>query len=206
MACAAAEVFMDFNSGEKTEAVSAATLLYHGWDASRVREESPVAHRASTNHLTGNGRIPPARCPRVLPVPRQRPPRLHTRALRKLREQMRVLLSSNLLRRAPQQCHVPQVRQDHAHIRPNGRPESGRAGAEQEAQAGTVKLLVYSDIDRLPGKLHRRRRPARGCRVPLREMRQYAAESLEATADSKTTYHLMHAAQGLFSLLHCIHL
>lgn len=36
MACAAAEVFMDFNSGEKTDAVSAATLLYHGWDASRV--------------------------------------------------------------------------------------------------------------------------------------------------------------------------
>lgn len=35
MACAATEVFMDFNSGEKTEAVSAATLLYHGWDASR---------------------------------------------------------------------------------------------------------------------------------------------------------------------------
>ncbi|KAK5795923.1 hypothetical protein VI817_005208 [Penicillium citrinum] len=35
MACAAAEVFMDFNSGEKTDAVSAATLLYHGWDASR---------------------------------------------------------------------------------------------------------------------------------------------------------------------------
>lgn len=39
MACAAAEVFMDFNNGEKTEAVSAATLLYHGWDASRVRIE-----------------------------------------------------------------------------------------------------------------------------------------------------------------------
>ena len=36
MACAAAEVFMDFNSGEKTDAVSAATLLYHGWDASKV--------------------------------------------------------------------------------------------------------------------------------------------------------------------------
>ena len=36
MACATSEVFMDFNSGEKTEAVSAATLLYHGWDASRV--------------------------------------------------------------------------------------------------------------------------------------------------------------------------
>ena len=37
MACAATEIFMEFNSGEKTEAVSAATLLYHGWDASRVR-------------------------------------------------------------------------------------------------------------------------------------------------------------------------
>ncbi|KAJ5905164.1 uncharacterized protein N7473_002080 [Penicillium subrubescens] len=35
MACAATEVFMEFNSGEKTDAVSAATLLYHGWDASR---------------------------------------------------------------------------------------------------------------------------------------------------------------------------
>ncbi|KAJ5156305.1 hypothetical protein N7492_009108 [Penicillium capsulatum] len=35
MACATAEVFMDFNSGEKTDAISAATLLYHGWDASR---------------------------------------------------------------------------------------------------------------------------------------------------------------------------
>ncbi|KAJ5621705.1 hypothetical protein N7528_006488 [Penicillium herquei] len=35
VACALAEIFMDFNSGEKTEAVSAATLLYHGWDASR---------------------------------------------------------------------------------------------------------------------------------------------------------------------------
>lgn len=40
MACAAAEVFMDFNSGEKTDAVSAATLLYHGWDASRVCVDS----------------------------------------------------------------------------------------------------------------------------------------------------------------------
>lgn len=40
MACAAAEVFMDFNSGEKTDAVSAATLLYHGWDASRVGVDS----------------------------------------------------------------------------------------------------------------------------------------------------------------------
>lgn len=49
MACAAAEVFMDFNSGEKTEAVSAATLLYHGWDASRVRGENPAPHGASTN-------------------------------------------------------------------------------------------------------------------------------------------------------------
>jgi ubiquitin carboxyl-terminal hydrolase 22/27/51 len=35
MACAATEVFLDFNSGEKTDAVSAATLLYNGWDASR---------------------------------------------------------------------------------------------------------------------------------------------------------------------------
>lgn len=42
MACAATEVFMEFNSGEKTDAVSAATLLYHGWDASRVcRMERP---------------------------------------------------------------------------------------------------------------------------------------------------------------------
>lgn len=36
IACAAADVFTDFNSGEKTEAVSAATLLYYGWDASKV--------------------------------------------------------------------------------------------------------------------------------------------------------------------------
>ncbi|KAJ5662468.1 uncharacterized protein N7477_010084 [Penicillium maclennaniae] len=35
MACAATEVFMDFNSGEKTDAVSAATLLYNGWEGSR---------------------------------------------------------------------------------------------------------------------------------------------------------------------------
>ncbi|KAJ5482937.1 hypothetical protein N7539_006383 [Penicillium diatomitis] len=35
MGCAATEVFMEFNSGERTDAVSAATLLYHGWDLSR---------------------------------------------------------------------------------------------------------------------------------------------------------------------------
>ncbi|KAJ5949365.1 hypothetical protein N7454_000949 [Penicillium verhagenii] len=35
MACATTEVFMEFNSGEKTDAVSAATLLYHGWGVSR---------------------------------------------------------------------------------------------------------------------------------------------------------------------------
>lgn len=44
MACAATEVFMDFNSGEKTEAVSAATLLYHGWDASRVGGSTPFSY------------------------------------------------------------------------------------------------------------------------------------------------------------------
>jgi ubiquitin carboxyl-terminal hydrolase 22/27/51 len=40
MACATADVFMEFNSGEKTDAVSAANLLYNGWDASRVWERS----------------------------------------------------------------------------------------------------------------------------------------------------------------------
>jgi ubiquitin carboxyl-terminal hydrolase 22/27/51 len=37
MACATAEVFMEFNSGERNEAVSAATLLFHGWENSKVR-------------------------------------------------------------------------------------------------------------------------------------------------------------------------
>ncbi|KAJ5989867.1 hypothetical protein N7499_010396 [Penicillium canescens] len=35
LACATTEVFTDFNSGERAEAVSAATLLYYGWDASK---------------------------------------------------------------------------------------------------------------------------------------------------------------------------
>ncbi|KAJ5871288.1 uncharacterized protein N7529_003641 [Penicillium soppii] len=34
LACATAEVFMEFNSGERNEAVSAATLLYNGWQIS----------------------------------------------------------------------------------------------------------------------------------------------------------------------------
>ncbi|KAJ5606460.1 hypothetical protein N7510_009241 [Penicillium lagena] len=35
IACATTHVFTEFNSGENTDAVSAATLLYHGWQASR---------------------------------------------------------------------------------------------------------------------------------------------------------------------------
>jgi hypothetical protein len=51
MACAATEVFLDFNSGEKTDAVSAATLLYNGWDASRVRVTLAGTHVLPTNNL-----------------------------------------------------------------------------------------------------------------------------------------------------------
>lgn len=36
LACGLAEVFMEFNSGERNEAVSAATLLYNGWELSKV--------------------------------------------------------------------------------------------------------------------------------------------------------------------------
>lgn len=36
LACGTAEVFMEFNSGERNEAVSAATLLYNGWELSKV--------------------------------------------------------------------------------------------------------------------------------------------------------------------------
>ncbi|KUM65309.1 hypothetical protein ACN42_g1750 [Penicillium freii] len=35
LACATAEVFMEFNSADKTEAVSAAVLLHHGWQKSK---------------------------------------------------------------------------------------------------------------------------------------------------------------------------
>ncbi|CAI7645658.1 unnamed protein product [Penicillium bialowiezense] len=35
LACGTAEVFMEFNSGERNEAVSAATLLYNGWELSK---------------------------------------------------------------------------------------------------------------------------------------------------------------------------
>lgn len=40
LACATAEVFMEFNSADKTEAVSAAVLLHHGWQKSKVRRGS----------------------------------------------------------------------------------------------------------------------------------------------------------------------
>ncbi|KAJ5476759.1 Peptidase C19ubiquitin carboxyl-terminal hydrolase 2 [Penicillium sp. IBT 31633x] len=35
LACATAEVFMEFNSAERNDAVSAATLLHHGWQKSK---------------------------------------------------------------------------------------------------------------------------------------------------------------------------
>ncbi|KAJ5544559.1 Peptidase C19 ubiquitin carboxyl-terminal hydrolase 2 [Penicillium sp. DV-2018c] len=35
LACATAEVFMEFNSAERSDAVSAATLLHHGWQKSK---------------------------------------------------------------------------------------------------------------------------------------------------------------------------
>lgn len=68
MACAATEVFMEFNSGEKTDAVSAATLLYHGWDASRVcRMKRPFSTKTRDSLANafpiGHGWIPSTGCP-----------------------------------------------------------------------------------------------------------------------------------------------
>jgi hypothetical protein len=52
LACATAEVFTDFNSGERAEAVSAATLLYYGWDASKVCGHSDERIEQPANFFT----------------------------------------------------------------------------------------------------------------------------------------------------------
>jgi hypothetical protein len=53
LACATAEVFMEFNSGERNEAVSAATLLYNGWQISAVcQPDQQITQLANNVHRT----------------------------------------------------------------------------------------------------------------------------------------------------------